>query len=184
MNGVKRGAAVVLAAALVFGTGAAGSAAADPVRSQPAAVVEAAPTNVSGCIACVGGAGRQTRKVSGPVYVNKKFVRHLTGTWAKAGSYNWSKSTTVGASLTSSIGVSAKSVSGSLGVTSSYTATWSVGGTIPANKKRYSKLTLRSDYKRYYVKTRTYVGKSYSSWKYSYLYSPVRGEQYLTVTYK
>lgn len=144
----------------------------------------AASPSLSSCIACIGGVRRETRKVSGPVYYSKRHVRDLTTAWAKASSYTWSQSTTVSSTLSASIGVSASGVSSTIGVTSSTTQSWGVSVTIPATKTRYSKLALRSDYNRYYVKSRTVVGGKAGAWKYAYLYSPVKGRQYLMVKYQ
>ncbi|GLI28447.1 hypothetical protein ARHIZOSPH14_26890 [Agromyces rhizosphaerae] len=135
------------------------------------------------CIACIGGAGTQTQKVSGPIRFNKKFVRYLTGAWVYSTGYTWSSSTTVSSTLTASIGVTAQGASSSIGVSSSKTQTYSISVNIYANKSKLSKLGLYSDFNRYYVRSRSYVGTSYSAWKYAYLYSPL-ANQYLITTYK
>lgn len=135
------------------------------------------------CIACVGGFRRETVRVSGPVRYNQRFVRYLTGSWVYSTGYTWSQSTTVSASLTASIGVDAKGVSSSIGVSASRTQSYSISVNIYANKSRLSKLGLYSDFNRYYVKSRTVLGGKPSAWKYAYLYSPL-ANQYLLATYK
>lgn len=83
--------------------------------------------------------------LSGPTTV-KKFVRYLTGSWAKASSYTWSKSQSASSTISSNVGVTAKGISNSLGVSNSVTTTYSVAITIPASNSKYSKLAFYSDY--------------------------------------
>ena len=116
------------------------------------------------------------------------FVRHLTSAWAKATSYTWSQDTSVSATLSASIGPSAGAVAGSIGVSASKTASWGVAVNIPVDKKKYSKLSLRSDFYQTPVKARL-VQKAalkptiYGPWKTATHMAPTNN-QYLTVTYK
>ncbi|NRG48448.1 hypothetical protein HRF87_27575, partial [Bacillus sp. CRN 9] len=83
--------------------------------------------------------------LSGPTKV-KKHVRYLTGSWAKASSYTWSKSNTASSTLSSTVGITSGSISSSLGVSNSITTTYSTAITIPANSNRFSKLAFYSDF--------------------------------------
>jgi len=135
------------------------------------------------CIACVGGVKITTQKVSGPVSVNKKFVRYLTPAWAYSTGYTWSSATAVAATLTASIGVSAGAVADTLGVSKSRTQTYTIAVSIYSSKARLSKLGLYSDYKKYEVRSKTVMGGKDSGWKNATFYTPT-ANQYLIATYK
>lgn len=134
------------------------------------------------CIACVQYQLKVTT-VSGPTKVTKKFVRYLTGSWAKASSYTWSKSQTASATVSADVGVSAKEISAKLGVAKSVTATYSIAISIPANSKKFSKLGFYSDYNKRYVKVQRYMDGKLLSTKYTNHYAP-RKDTYLQVVYK
>lgn len=141
--------------------------------------------NSPDCIAC-GVPIRKATKVSGPVLVSKKFVKYLTGAWARSTGYSWSSSTTVNSTIDASVGMSAAGASGNLGVSSSMTKTYSITVNIAASSNKYSKLGLASNFNRYYVKSTVYQnGKQLAgaAWTYGYLYSPTK-DQYLIVYYK
>lgn len=136
------------------------------------------------CIVC-GVPVRKAVRVSGPVLVPKKFVRYLTGAWARSTGYAWTSSTTVGATADASLGMSAAGASGDIGVSASVTKSYSITVNIAASSRKYSKLGLASNFHRYYVKSATFQnGKRLPSsrWRYGYLYSPTR-DQYLVVYY-
>ncbi|MGV8911672.1 MAG: hypothetical protein ACOH14_03570 [Rhodoglobus sp.] len=137
------------------------------------------------CIVC-GVPSIKTFKISGPVLEQKKFVRYLTGAWAKSTGYSWSSSTTVGATVSAGLGVSATSASSNIGVSASVTKTYSITVNIAASSTRYSKLGLASNFNRYYVKSGTFQNGEMvagTSWKYGYLHAPTR-DQYLIVYYQ
>lgn len=137
------------------------------------------------CIVC-GAPVMKAVKVSGPTLQQKKFVRYLTGAWARSTGYSWNSSTTVGATITSGMGVTASGASSNIGVSASVTKTYSITVNIAASSSKYSKLGLASDYNRYYVKSAYHQnGKPVSgaTWKYGYLSSPTKN-QYLVVYYQ
>lgn len=137
------------------------------------------------CVVC-GAPVKRAVKVSGPVLVSKKFVRHLTGAWARSSGYSWSSSTTVGATVSSGLGVTAAGASSNIGVTASVTKSYSITVNIPASSSRYSKLGLASNFSRYYIKSAWHQdGKPVAgaTWTYGYLYSPTR-DQFLIVYYQ
>lgn len=134
------------------------------------------------CIACVQYQLKVTT-VSGPTKVTKKFVRYLTGSWAKASSYTWSKSQTASATVSADVGVSTKEISAKLGVAKSVTTTYSIAISIPANSKKFSKLAFYSDYNKRYVKVQRYMDGKLLSTKYTNHYAP-RKDTYLQVVYK
>ncbi|KGA98195.1 hypothetical protein AJ85_06265 [Alkalihalobacillus alcalophilus ATCC 27647 = CGMCC 1.3604] len=129
------------------------------------------------CIACVG-MGTKVKVLNGPTKINKKFVRYLTGSWAKANSYTWSKSNSASATLSASVGESASAISGTLNVAKSVTTSYSVGITLPANSSRFSKLGFYSDYDRRQIEV-TKIGTT----KKAYHYAP-RKDTYLQVAYQ
>lgn len=136
------------------------------------------------CVVC-GAPVKRAVKVSGPL-VQKKFVRYLTGAWAKSTGYSWNSSTTVGATITSGLGVSAAGASSNIGVSGSVTKSYSITINIAASSSKYSKLGLASNYNRYYVKSAWHQnGKPVAgaTWTYGYLYSPTR-DQFLVVYYQ
>jgi hypothetical protein len=92
-------------------------------------------------------------KALGARYQNSKaFIRYLTESWAKADNYNWSVSQSVGLTFTTSISIdAAKAIQAEFGLESGYTASYSVGISIPADSSRFSKLALRMDLMQQYV---------------------------------
>lgn len=146
--------------------------------AQPAHAASAEPS----CIACVGGASIKYYKLSGPVFFSKKHVKYLTGTWAKSSQYVWTHTTTATATISTSLSADVKAVTASLGLTYSQSDSYAVAVTIPADKSRYSKLALRSDFNRYYVKKVITLGGKSSNY-YGYVYSPT-SNQYLMVAYQ
>ncbi|MFK3677088.1 hypothetical protein ACI2IP_05120 [Microbacterium sp. NPDC090218] len=189
-----------LVAALTIGTMAltgASAASADAGSPNPATAsivsagtsyndIAAAPdSNSPDCIAC-GVPMKKATKVSGPVLVSKKFVKYLTGAWARSTGYAWNASTTVDATIDASVGMSAAGASGNIGVSASMTKSYSITVNIAASSSKYSKLGLASNFNRYYVKSTYYQnGKQLagSAWTYGYLYSPTK-DQYLVVYYQ
>lgn len=146
-----------------------------------------ATSAIGTCVYCAAKSVQVKKSSNVSKKINKAFVQHLTPVWAKASSYSWSKTTTTNATLSANIGVSAKSASGSIGVSYSWSTSWQVGITIKANPKKYSKLTLRSDFNRYSIQSRA-VYKSifrttYGKWAYSTLDSPTK-DQWLSITEK
>lgn len=137
------------------------------------------------CVVC-GAPVRKAVKVSGPVLISKKFVKHLTGAWAKSTGYSWSSSTTVTATVDAGVGMSAASVSSNIGVSASVTKSYSITVNIAATSSKYSKLGLASNYNRYYVKSAMHQnGKLLpgAKWTYGYLHSPTK-DQFLVVYYQ
>lgn len=137
------------------------------------------------CVVC-GAPVMKTVKVSGPVLVQKKFVKYLTGAWAKSTGYSWSESTTVSATISAGAGVSAASASSNIGVSASQTKNYSITVNIAASSSKYSKLGLASNFNRYSVKSAMHQnGKLVpgATWKYGDLYSPTK-DQYLVVYYQ
>lgn len=137
------------------------------------------------CVVC-GAPVKKAVKVSGPVLISKKFVRYLTGAWAKSTGYSWGTSTTVSASIDTSLGMSAAGASSNIGVSASVTKSYDITVNIAASSSKYSKLGLASNYNRYYVKSAMHQnGKlvSGATWKYGYLYSPTK-DQFLVVYYQ
>ncbi len=98
---------------------------------------------------------RVVKTLKGPTKVKKR-VRYLTGSWAKASSYQWSKSNSATSTVSSDAGASAAGISSSLGVSNSVTTTYSVAITIPADKKKFSKLAFYSDFNKRYVRVLLY----------------------------
>lgn len=149
-----------LVAALAIGTMAltdASSASADAVPPAPATVdavtTSTSPTsneiatsedsNSPDCIVC-GVPQKKAVKVSGPVLISKKFVRYLTGAWARSTGYSWSSSTTVSSTIDAGVGMSAAGASSNLGVSASVTKSYSITVNIAASSGKYSKLGLAS----------------------------------------
>lgn len=147
-----------------------------------------APAAAAGpdCIVC-GVPKKTVRVVSGPVRVNNKHVKYLTGAWIYTNKYTWSQTTTASATVSSTLGVTSSWASSSLGLGASMSQSYGVSVDIPANRARQSKLTLRSDFQRRYVEV-YYVsnGKRLSTTpgKFAYLYTPIRGEQFIAPAYR
>ena len=79
--------------------------------------------------------------------INQEFKKYLTASWAKAENYTWSKSNTVSYSVSGDIQKEfAKKIVAKVGLNLSYTTTYSVAVTIPADSSKYSKLGFASDY--------------------------------------
>lgn len=156
----------------------------------PVELTEGGVSAKAGPPTCVGCYARswETQSTGSKVAQGQVFVRYLTSAWAKSSSYTWSKETSVSATLSASIGPGAGSVAGSLGLSVTRTQSWGVSVTIPTDPKKFSKLTLRSDYWKTPVRSRS-VDKAflkptiYGSWKAATLMSPTNN-QYLTVTYQ
>ena len=120
--------------------------------------------------------------------VRRAFVRYLTPAWAKASNYTWSSTTTVTAGLSASVGASSKFVSSSLGFAYSPSQSWSISIQVPAKSSRFSKLALRSDFKRTPVRVRAvnrarFKPTLYGKWKGATHVAP-GSSQYLAVVYK
>ncbi|WP_430789218.1 hypothetical protein VBD025_03150 [Virgibacillus flavescens] len=143
--------------------------------STPESVIE------PDCIACVDHQIRIST-VSGPT-TTKRFVRYLTGSWAKSNNYTWSKTQSASSTLSANVGVSSKTVSSSLGVSNTVTTSYSVSISIPANSSYYSKLAFYSDYNKRYIKVGQYTGGKLLSTKYANHYAP-RKDTYLQVVYQ
>jgi hypothetical protein len=137
------------------------------------------------CIACVSHSPAVTQVVSGPVLIQRRFVKYLTSAWAYSTGYTWSSTTTVTATVSADIGVSASGIAGKIGVSASRSQSYTVAVSIYSDRTRLSKLGLYSDYNRYYVRHRpSYItGTTPPAYKYAYLYSP-RVDQYLITTYQ
>lgn len=88
------------------------------------------------------------------------------------------------ASLSSSVGVSAKAVAAELGTTYLTSKGYSVGTEIPASSKRHSELALMSDHNKNKVRVTKKIQSGTISEKYTYLYPPIEGTQTLYVRYK
>lgn len=91
--------------------------------------------------------------LSGPTKVKKR-VKYLTGSWAKANSYTWSKTVSASSTRSSEVGLSAKSIAAKLGVSNTVTTSYSVAVTIPANKLKFSKLGFYSDFNKRRLRVR------------------------------
>lgn len=120
------------------------------------------------------------------------FTRYLSGAWAKSSNYTWTKNTSVSASISSSVGVTAQGISANYNYTSSAQVAYSIGMSIPVSSKYYSKLGLLSDY--YYrhvrvrqvTKTAGYYSPTYANytrWKNTVLRTP-KANQYVVGIYK
>lgn len=137
------------------------------------------------CVVC-GAPVKKAVKVSGPVLVQKKFVKYLTMAWAKSTGYSWNTSTTVNSSITAGLGITAPVAASNIGATVSVTRDYSITINIAASSSKYSKLGLASNYNRYRVKTAYFQnGKPFSgaTWTYGDLYTPTK-DQYLVVYYQ
>lgn len=113
----------------------------------------------------------------------KRFVRYLTGSWAKANSYIWTKSLSASSTISNELGLSASSISNKIGVSNTVTTSYSVGITIPASSSRFSKLGFYSGYNSRYVKVDKKVLGVTASTKYGYHYAPTK-DTYLQVVYQ
>lgn len=145
------------------------------VLSPPEAVFEPF------CIVC-GGVRYEVATISGPTTV-KKFVRYLTGSWAKANSYTWSKSQSASSTTDANVGITATGISAQLGVSNTVTTSYSVAITIPASSASFSKLAFYSKYNKRYVRVKSYISGVYSSTKYTNHYAPHK-DTYLQVVYQ
>lgn len=154
-----------------------------PVTPVPG-ILELSTQVTPQCVACIEHSPAVTRVVSGPVLVQRRFVRYLTSAWAYSTGYTWSSTTTVTATVSSNIGVTASSIAASIGVSASRSQSYTVAVSIYSDRTRLSKLGLYSDYNRYYVKHRPsfITGTTPPAYRYTYLYSP-RVNQYLITTY-
>lgn len=153
---------------------------ASPARAAMTSTTEDLQTS---CISCAPGYVKYT-KVSGPVVISKRHVTYLTNAWAQSTGYQWTTTTTATASVQASISLDARSVTSQIGVTYSTSQSYSTTVNIWADRTRYSKLTLASDFNRYYVKRQVFNSSgSLIGTTYFYLYSPIPGRQFLIVKY-
>jgi len=136
------------------------------------------------CVACVKSSV-ESKKFSSAKFTSKKHVKYLTTVWAKAKSYTWSKNTTVDATLSAGLDASLSKIGADLGLSVRYSQSYSVGITVPANSKKFSKLALKADFNKYKVGTRKKIsGKAITKWKYADYYAPIKNRQYLVVQYQ
>lgn len=176
--------ALALAGGLMFPVAASATALPQQVTTDKNSTALVSGMRGGPVVACTGcGYGTTITKTSSS-RVNAKHVRYLTGSWAKASQYTWSATVTVTASLTSNVGVSASTVSSSIGATYSTAKAYSVTTVIPASASKYSKLALRADYTKYGVLVRTTSMGITVSKKTSTLYSPIKNTQTLYVKYQ
>ncbi|WP_372968905.1 hypothetical protein [Microbacterium sp.] len=137
------------------------------------------------CVVC-GAPVKRAVKVSGPVLIQKKFVKYLTEAWARSTGYSWNSSTTVSATVSAGLGVSGPTASSNIGVSGTVTKSYSITVNIAASSTRYSKLGLASNYNKYGIKTAYHQdGKPVpgATWTYGSLYAPTK-DQYLIVHYQ
>jgi len=121
---------------------------------------------------------------TGESNISKRFVKYLTGSWAKAASYTWSKSNSASWSISASTTADvAESVRATLGLSASRTTTYSVAITIPATKTKYSKLGFASDYFRQNYKYTMTVGGQQTQSHTGYIDTPTKNS-YLIVYYQ
>ncbi len=117
------------------------------------------------------------------------FVRYLTGSWAYASQYVWTESQSTSWGVDASCSSEIKDVIKSqITIKTSYTATYGVGITIPADKSKLSKLGFYSDYTKKYVYTERRFPRGGSDYLvtgqyYNYVYEPTPNT-YLLVTYQ
>lgn len=140
------------------------------------APVEEPPMEIQ-CIACIGQSTKVT-VTSGPTKVTKKFVRYLTGSWAPADKYTWSKTNTASSTLSADIGLTAKEISTKLGISNSSSTSYSTTISIPANKSKLSKLGFYADFNKRTVRTERLGTKKTGTH-----YAPTK-TTYLLVAYK
>lgn len=133
------------------------------------------------CIACFN-TNYKVSVISGPTKV-KRFVRYLTGSWAKASSYTWSKTNSASSTISNDVGLNAKGISSKLGVSKTVSTQYSVSIKIPANSSKFSKLAFYSDYNKRHVRVKKYSDDYLLSNKTGYHYAP-RVDTYLQVVYK
>lgn len=80
-------------------------------------------------------------------FVEKKFVKYLTSSWAMSNGYTWSKSNSTSISATGNVTLSfSKKIATALGLSISRTTSYSVAINIPADASRNSKLGFASDF--------------------------------------
>jgi hypothetical protein len=123
------------------------------------------------------------KTLSGPTKV-KKHVRYLTGSWAKASSYTWSKAQSTSATISTDLGLSAEGISSKLGVSKTTTTTFTIAIVIPADSSKFSKLAFYSDFDQRYVQVQGFnKDMILTSDKKGYHYAP-RKDTYLQVVYQ
>lgn len=131
---------------------------------------------------CPGTMSINERSVStGESVISERFVKYLSSSWSKASSYTWSRSVSFSGSVSAGVSSQVSSdVLGSLGLSLSYTETYGLATTIPANSRYYTKLGFASDFHRqkfYY--TQKINGKETQSYS-GYIDTPA-GDTYLVV---
>ncbi|MGO4344532.1 hypothetical protein AB4Z45_03435 [Paenibacillus sp. MCAF9] len=91
--------------------------------------------------------------ILGPRYQNSKaFIRYLTGSWAKSDKYTWTETQSVALTFSTNITADAASkVKAQFGLAASYTTTYSVGVSIPADPTKFSKLSYNMDLMQQYI---------------------------------
>ncbi|RBP02516.1 hypothetical protein [Rossellomorea aquimaris] len=134
------------------------------------------------CIACVNFSRHATKISSyGEVY---KFVKYLTSTWQGADNYRWSSTTTTSLTVSGSADATIKdTIKVQLGLSGSYSKSYSVTISIPADPSRDNRLALYGDFNKYYVKYQEKMGGAVVHTSYHYAYEPTR-DQYLRVVYR
>lgn len=130
----------------------------------------------------LGKAIKNVSVISGPVKT-KRFVRYLTGSWAKASSYTWSKTQSASSTVSTDVGASAKVISSKLGVSNTVSTSYSVAITIPASSTKFSKLAFYSDFNKRHVKVWDSIGPAVFNIKYGDHYAPTK-DTYLQVVYQ
>ncbi|MDO4555974.1 MAG: hypothetical protein Q4B70_12625, partial [Lachnospiraceae bacterium] len=115
---------------------------------------------------------------------SKKFIRYLTDAWAKASSYTYKKSVSVGVTVDLSGEKSfAKKVIAKLGLAVSASKSFEIGISIPADKTKYSKLSLLNDQYKVIYKHKYYEGDKLTKTTKVTAYSPTK-DFYLTPRYQ
>lgn len=121
---------------------------------------------------------------TGDSTIRKEFVKYLTGSWAPAASYTWSKSNsttwTFGGEGTSDI---SEKVRIALNLSRSRTTTYDVAINIPADSTRLSKLGFASDYFKQNYKYQKIVDGVVTSTKNGYIKTPTK-DTYLLVYFQ
>ncbi|BBI34604.1 hypothetical protein [Cohnella abietis] len=129
----------------------------------------------------------------GAKYVDSKaFIRFLSSSWSKADKYNWTESQSYSLSFTTSVATDvAKAIKANFGLAGSYTSTYSVGTSIPADQTKFSKLSYNMDLNKQYVKYRKKLvtcnvascWESYTTWTETTYIEPT-ANSYLIVNYQ
>lgn len=117
-------------------------------------------------------------------FIEKKFVKYLTQSWAPSDHYDWSKTVTTTITGSGSAAIDfAKKVAGNLGLSVSRSTSYAVSTSVPADKNRLSKLGFASDYTKFVYDYKKYKdGKLTKSSRDSY--NAPEEDTYLVVYYK